>query len=790
MGSGVVHGPAQDDRGPVLIATKLLPPIVRDPIMARGRLMDRLRTGSGRRLSLVACPAGFGKTTLLAAWLEIEAARKPVAWLTLDDGDNDPAVLWSYVIEALRRVCPAISRPASLQAIGASPIVDMVLPRLVNELQEQRSVTLIMDDFHRISDGATRDSVAWLVEHAPPSFQLVLSTRMEPALPLATLRAHGELLELRADDLGFTPEEADAFLNGRLGLGLRPEDVDSLVQRMEGWPAGLFLTALSLRQTGDRHAFVSRLGASSRHVIEFLETEVLAAHDPPMQALMLRSSILDRLSGPLCDAVLEQRHSAAMLDALSRSNLFVVPLDSNGRWYRLHHLFAELLRAELERREPGLAPALHRRAYAWHRDHGTTGEAIGHAMAAGAHAEAADLIAASWLSYVNSCRYDTVLAWIRRFPEEILTNDPRLLLVAAWVLSLCAKREEAARVIAAVEQLGELGECPLPDGFSSAEAGLTLLRACMPWGDVGAQLKNARRAAELVVPGSPLRAVACWAVGMGLYFQGEPTEADRWFAESLALAPAPSSEQWLVGASSMAYRSLIAGERGRLQEQWLLAEQATELMRQYGTERGNGAVPLALGVALAARGRHQEALPLIESGVTVMLRARAQPTDVAMALLHQGSVLAALGERERSQAAITEARSLIESCPDPGMLTGRLEACDRCRRPSTRFGDEMLTRRELGVLRLLTSELSERDISRVLYVSHNTVHSHVRSIFRKLGVSSRADAVERAREFALLEAPLLSGRERNAGSVRLPAFTAELLAWETAQGAGATSLST
>ncbi len=295
LGSGAVYGPVQDD-APVLIATKLLPPIVRDPVVARSRLMERLRSGSGRRLSLVACPAGFGKTTLLAAWRKLEATRKPVAWLTLDDGDNDPAVLWSYVIEALRRVCPAIGRPAFLQAIGASPIVDVVLPRLVNELQEQDSVTLIMDDFHRISDRATRDSVAWLVDHAPPSFQLVLSTRMEPALPLATLRAHGELLELRAGELGFTPEEADAFLNGRLGLDLRPEDIDSLVQRTEGWPAGLYLTALSLRQTGDRHAFVSRLGASSRHVIDFLETEVLAAQDPPMQALMLRPSILDRLS--------------------------------------------------------------------------------------------------------------------------------------------------------------------------------------------------------------------------------------------------------------------------------------------------------------------------------------------------------------------------------------------------------------------------------------------------------------------------------------------------------------
>jgi LuxR family maltose regulon positive regulatory protein len=295
----------------------------------------------------------------------------------------------------------------------------MVLPRLINELDDLGEVALVLDDFHRLSGGVARESLAWFVDHAPPAFQLVLSTRTEPDLPLAALRAHGELLELRAGDLRFTSEEADAFLNGRLGLGLTPQDVEGLVVKTEGWPAGLYLAALSLRHAGDRHAFVRRFGGSNRHVIDFLVTEVLQAHDPPVQALMLRTSVLERLSGPLCDAVLEQQDSAAMLDALSRTNLFLVPLDDEGGWYRFHHLFAQLLRVELERRDPGLTPALHRRAYSWHRDHGTTDEAIQHAIAAGAYAEAAGLIQGQWISYANTCRYDTLLAWIRRLPEEI-----------------------------------------------------------------------------------------------------------------------------------------------------------------------------------------------------------------------------------------------------------------------------------------------------------------------------------------------------------------------------------
>ena len=609
-GNGTRRGAAQA----ILVDTKLHPPRVREQSIPRERLLERLRTGSGRRLTLIACPAGFGKTTLLAAWHVGEAARKPVAWLTLDEGDNDPVVLWSHAIGALCRASPAVARSASELRVVA-PVVDLVLPGLVNELDGQGEIMLILDDFHRLSSVAARSSVRWFIEHAPPEFQLVIASRTEPVLPVATLRAHGELLELRANDLRFTSEEAGAFLNGSLGLGLAPENVDALVGKTEGWPAGLYLAALSLQLAADRDAFVRTFGGSNRHVVDYLVTEVLEAHDPPAQALMLRTSVLERLSGPLCDAVMEQEGSAAMLEALSRSNLFLVPLDDEGGWYRFHHVFAQLLRVELERREPGLAPALHRRACSWHRDHGTTDEAVRHAIAAEAYAEVAELIGTVWIRYANTCRYGTVLAWLGRLPDEVLSGDVRLLLVQAWVLSLSAKQEEAARAIAAVERLGDLSAGPLPDGFSSAEASLTMLRAGFPWGDVGAQLQNGHRAAELEGPESPWRPLASWSVGMGLYFRGELDEADRWFAESAALAPV--SAQWLCRTSSLAFRSRIAGERGRLEEQRVLAEAAAESGHEHGTEKLVGVVPLALGVSLAARGRPEEALPLIERGVAI-----------------------------------------------------------------------------------------------------------------------------------------------------------------------------
>ena len=644
---------------PTLVATKLRPPPVREQSIPRDRLLERLRSGSDRRLTLIACPAGFGKTSLLSAWYGAEAARRRVAWLTLDEGDNDPVVLWSHAIGALRRANPDVARSASVSSVVA-PVIDLVLPRLVNELDGQDEITLIVDDFHRVSSEPARASVRWFIEHAPPGFHLVLASRTEPSLPVASLRAHGELLELRAADLRFSDEEADVFLNGRLGLDLTAEDIDSLVRKTEGWPAGLYLAALSLQPTADRQAFVRTFGGSNRHVVDFLVTEVLEAHDPSAQVLMLRTSILDRLTGPLCDAVMEHEGSAAMLDALSRTNLFLVPLDDEAGSYRFHPVFAQLLRVELERREPGLARGLHRRAYCWHRDHGTPDEAIQHAVAAEAYAEAVELIETVWIRYANTWRYDTVLAWLRQLPDEVLRSEVHLLLIQAWVLSLSARQEEAGRALMAIDRLGDLDAGPLRDGFSSARASLTMLQAAFPWGDAGAQLEHARQVVELEGPGSPWRSLACWAVGVGLYFEGERDEADEWFAEAAALAPA--SAQWLSGTSSLAYRSLIAGERGRGDEQRTLAESAAQFGREHGTEEAVGTVPLAVGASLAARGRPEEALPLIEHGIS-LARIFGQPLQVAHALLGQAPVLRALGEHKAATAAIADARSDPRAVP-------------------------------------------------------------------------------------------------------------------------------
>jgi LuxR family maltose regulon positive regulatory protein len=737
------NDPARRLDAPTLLVTKLHPPLVPAQAVARERLFERLSGGRGQRLSLVACPAGFGKSTLLAAWREREGrGGRPVAWVTLDEGDDDPVVLWSHIIEALGLACPGLDGPALGALTTTAPVREVVLPRLVNALAEQGEAALVLDDYHRLSGAAARATVEWFVEHLPATLQLVLATRADPALPLGTLRAHGQLLELRADDLRFTHAEADEFLNGRLGLELADADVELLVARTEGWPAGIYLAALSLTDSDDRHALVAAFDGTSAHVVDFLSSEVLARYDDELQDFMLRTSVLERLCAELCDAVLGRRVSAAALTSLARSNLFLLPLDDRRRWFRFHHLFAQILRVELERREPGATAELHRRAYEWHSASGTTDEAIRHAVAAGEHRAAGRLITEIWIDHANAGRTSSVLDWLERIPDRVVAGDRRLLLARAWVSALDGREADMRADVARVRALGGLDDGPLPDGFVSLESSVELLGAAFAWGDVGSTLAHARRAAELEGPDSPWRPVVTWSRGWAHYCGGDLDAADRWLRETAELAPA--CDQWIVGVAAIADRSLIAGMRGRHDEQLRLATEAVATAGEHGLldAREDGEVHTAHGVALAAHGRLDEALPALEHGV-FLRRLWAQPLDLADGLIALASAVAAAGDGERAAALFDEAAAVLARCPDAGVLPERLAAARRA------APDGELSERELTVLRLLGSGLSEREIGRELYVSFNTVHSHVKSVYRKLGVSSRAEAVARARERGL-----------------------------------------
>ena len=735
---------------PILLVTKLQPPFVPAEAVARERLLERLGEGRGRRLTLVACPAGFGKSTLLAAWREREAPARPVAWVTLDDGDDDEVVLWAHVIEALCRASPGLARETLAALVVTAPLLEVVLPRLVNALAGQPEMALVLDDVHRLSSPSTRASVAWFVEHLPVTVQLVLSSRTDPPLALGALRGRGQLVELRADELRFTVAEADEFLNGRLGLDLETTDGELLVARTEGWPAGVYLAALSLVGKADKHERVRAFDGTSAHVVDYLASEVLAAHEPELQEFMLRTAVLERFCAPLCDAVLDRSTSAEALRSLARTNLFVLPLDDRRQWFRFHHLFAQILRVELERREPSVVPELHRRAMRWHRELGTADEAIHHAVAAGAFDEAGELIAATWVHYANAGRTTSVLDWLGRIPEPVLDGDPQLLAVKAWVAALRGREDDMRAAVARARGLGGLATGPLPDGFASLESSLSVLSATFGWGDVSAILEHGARSAELEGPESPWRPVITWALGWAHYCNGDLDEAERWLSETTVLAP--PVDQWIVGVAAVADLSLIAGRRGHRAEQMRLALEAVELAGETGLLDAveDGEVHTAHGVALAAEGRRDEALHALEKGV-FLRRLWGQPLDLVDGLIELAAVVATTGDRDRAAELLDEAAALAAACRDPGALVQRIAAARRAARMVRPAADtDELSERELSVLRLLGSGLSEREIGGELFVSFNTVHSHVKAIYRKLGVSSRTEAVARARDEHLL----------------------------------------
>ena len=345
-----------------LLETKLYVPRSRRGLVPRPRLTERLDRGAASKLVLVSAPAGFGKTTLLTEWLAARPAapadERLAAWLSLDRADNDPATFWTYVIAALRTVASGVGE-STLALLDAPqpPPIETVLTTLLNDLSAvAREIVLVLDDYHVIDAPEVQDGMAFLLDHLPPQLHVVIASRADPALPLARWRARGELAEIRAAELRFTADEAAAYLNGMMGLQLTARDVAALEGRTEGWIAALQLAALSMQGRDDVAGFIAGFAGDDRYVVDYLAEEVLARQSDRVQAFLLQTSILGRLSGPLCDAVTGQGGGTGMLEALDRGNLFLVPLDDRRRWYRYHHLFADVLQARLLDEQPGQVP--------------------------------------------------------------------------------------------------------------------------------------------------------------------------------------------------------------------------------------------------------------------------------------------------------------------------------------------------------------------------------------------------------------------------------------------------
>src|SRR6266545_3093046 len=421
--------------GAVLAATKLHIPEVRPELLTRTDLVDSLVGGATRKLTLIEGPAGYGKTTLLAEWSSSPAERRDFAWLSLDEGDSDPARFWTGVIDALRGIEPGLA-PSAREALGARNIdlIEVALPLLLNDLvQIEREIVLVLDDYQVVRDDEVHRSVAFMLDHLPEHLHLAIATRSDPPLPLARLRAGGEMVEVRARDLRFSDEEAAELLRRTVGLDLDDAAVARLSERAEGWPAGLYLAGLSLRGRDDVAEFIELFAGDDRHIVDYLSSEVLGGQPDELRGFLLRTSVLERLCGPLCDAVMGTEDSDRLLESIERRNLFLIPLDTTRTWYRYHRLFAELLRHELRATDAAAESELHRRACKWYQAEGSVPDAIHHAAAGGDIAQARELIASHWNDYFNQGRLGTVERWLAAIPRRSLVEDPRLCVAGAWL---------------------------------------------------------------------------------------------------------------------------------------------------------------------------------------------------------------------------------------------------------------------------------------------------------------------------------------------------------------------
>jgi LuxR family maltose regulon positive regulatory protein len=522
-----------------VLQTKLYVPRARAGRVPRSRLVERLDRGVDSKLVLVSAPAGFGKTTLLTEWLARRSTSRDsgsAAWLSLDAGDNDPAHFWTYVIAGLRTLVPSMGDTALdlLRSPQALP-VEAVLTTLLNDLGAvDDDVVLVLDDYHVIESREVHDAMAFLLDHLPPQLHLVIASRSDPPLPLARLRARGDLTEVRAADLRFTTEEAASYLNGAMGLQLTARDVVALEGRTEGWIAALQLAALSLQGRDDTKDFIAGFAGDDRYVVDYLVEEVVQRQREEVRDFLLQTSILSRLTGPLCDAVVSGAGGRSMLEQLDRANLFLVPLDDQRRWYRYHHLFADVLQARLLDERPDQVPRLHDRASRWYDDNGEPAEAIRHATAGGDVQRAADLVELN-LAAVRRERQDPLLRrWLEALPEEVVRMRPVLCvayagsrLSTAEVAGVEARLEDAERWVLAMASadggrpegmvaVNEQELAWLPTWTAVYRAGLALAQ-----GDGEQTVEHARRALSLrddedlvaLGAGTALIGLASWARG-------------------------------------------------------------------------------------------------------------------------------------------------------------------------------------------------------------------------------------------------------------------------------------
>ena len=589
----------------ILLQTKLFVPRLRPSLVPRPHLIAKLNKGLHRKLTLIAAPAGFGKTTLVSEW--IAGGERPFAWLSLDEGDADLTRFLTYFVAALRTMAAHVGeRVLTMLQSPPLPPTESLLTTLLNDITTiSQQFIFVLDDYHVVDTRSVDEALTFLLEHMPPQMHLVITTREDPNLPLARWRVRNQLNELRVNDLRFGMAETAEFLRQVTGLNVSEENIATLEARTEGWIAGLQLAALSMRGREDVPEFIRAFTGDNRYIVDYLVEEVLQRQPEPIRRFLLQTAILDRLNGLLCEAVTGQQESKAQLEALERGNFFIIPLDDRRHWYRYHHLFAEVLKVHLMAEQPDQVPALHRRASEWYLQNGSVVDAVRHALAAEDFERAADQVELAWPAMRRSREEATLLGWLQALPDELFQYRPVLSGMYAHVLLSSGKLEgvekrlrDAERWLDATTEMRARRDTPagamvvlddeefrrLPGTVAIARAGLALAR-----GDVLGTVTYAQRALDLAPEDDYLtRGGAAGFLGLAAWTSGDLEAADRTYAEGMvSLQRAGSISDAVNGAIILAAMRMA---QGRLRE----AMRTYERGLQLATEQG--------GPALALRG--------------------------------------------------------------------------------------------------------------------------------------------------------------------------------------------
>ena len=748
-----------------LIAAKQVVPPVRPGAVRRARLHAPLLANASSRLSIVVAPAGWGKTTLLSQWAQDPAETRCIVWVSLDEADDDPVRFWTYVLTALQRDVVGLG-PEPLRALstpGLEP-VDLALPTLLNELTTlDAEYVLVLDDYHLLRSAGVHESVEFLLGYLPPALRVVIAGRTDPPLPLARLRARGELTELRAADLGFSVDEAAALLSAVGDTRVDAAAAAVLRERTEGWAAGLQLAALTIRHAERPAEAAVLLDGGDRHILDYLSLEVVDRLVPDHRDLLVRASVLERLSGPLCDTALERTGSAAVLDALDRADLFVTALDPRREWYRCHRLLRDVLLRRLADDPDGGTRVL-ARAGEWFLARGYVAEAVAHRIAAGDEEGAADLLRSQVPAFLERGELAVHLQLGRQLPAAAVLRDARLCVSLAWAAGLSGQFASMRPWLDAADRLIDDDSPPLEGWHTLRGAAATLrgveysiVRADME-AALAAATEGCRLECDTTVAGYVMARTVLGAV---LAFCDRPDEAvrvlDGVWDRSRAIGLPP-----LLGLQAASIQAMVLGETGRTDQLRRLLAEVAPVVRaaedRWGSATSPGIARLRTveGVLAHRDGDLAGATELLRRGAD-LARTYGEPAAHVAALTALAEVELDGHDRAAARVALAEARDVVDNeAVAPAIVHGldalELRAGRAAVRQARRGGAlvEELTDREQAILRALRGDATQREIGAAMHLSINTVKGYTKVLYRKLGVGSRADAVREARALGLL----------------------------------------